>query len=209
MVTITGKLTRAANADPAMYACALRRSPVEMRRHAGVAPAVRRPEIPGRPMKRLRRHLSPLATDTISPLNLPPVRMGLLTKLNLLTVGLIFLTAVATTGYYLWQQWRHEEFELRAHGATVIRMLVELSEYGLYTTDSAYLETVLDALDTESDIAYVSAVDARRKPIAERRFVDALRNVDLPALDGGTELPSLGTFHCHRTGDSRGHGTSS
>ncbi len=106
-------------------------------------------------MKRLRRHLTPLATDTISPLNLPPVRMGLLTKLNVLTVGLIFLTALATTGYYLWQQWRHEEYELRTHGATVIRMLVELSEYGLYTNDRAYMDAILGSLDTESDIAYV------------------------------------------------------
>src|SRR5262249_4366781 len=45
----------------------------------------------------LRRHLSPLAGDTASMLDLPPVRMGLLTKLNLLTIGLIFLTAVAIT----------------------------------------------------------------------------------------------------------------
>ena len=51
-------------------------------------------------VNRLRRHLSPLAGDTASTLNLPPVRMGLLTKLNLLTIGLIFLTAVAITGFY-------------------------------------------------------------------------------------------------------------
>ena len=52
--------------------------------------------------------LTPLATDSASSLNLPPVRMGLLTKLNLLTIGLIFLTAIATTGFYVWQQWRDE-----------------------------------------------------------------------------------------------------
>jgi hypothetical protein len=33
-------------------------------------------------MNQLRRHLSPLNAETISPLNLPAVRMGLLTKLN-------------------------------------------------------------------------------------------------------------------------------
>ena len=48
----------------------------------------------------LRRHLSPLAADTASMLDLPPVRMGLLAKLNLLTIGLIFLTAVAITVFY-------------------------------------------------------------------------------------------------------------
>jgi uncharacterized signal transduction histidine kinase-like protein DUF2222 len=144
-------------------------------------------------MKRVRRHLTPLATDTVSPLDLPPLRMGLLTKLNMLTVGLIFLTAVATTGYYLWQQWRDEEVELRAQGRTVIQMLVELSEYGLYTNDRAQMDAVLDTLNTATDIAYVSAVDARRKPIAERLFARSLRNAELPALDNDTALPALGT----------------
>jgi len=49
--------------------------------------------------RRFRRHLSPLAGETDTPTTLPRVRMGLLTKLNVLTVGLIFMTAVATTGY--------------------------------------------------------------------------------------------------------------
>ena len=56
--------------------------------------------------------------------------MGLLTKLNLLTIGLIFLTAIATTGYYVWQQWRDETSDLRQRGATALAMLAELSEFG-------------------------------------------------------------------------------
>ena len=47
----------------------------------------------------LRKHLSPLGADSVSLQNLPPVRMGLLAKLNLLTIGLIFLTAVAITAF--------------------------------------------------------------------------------------------------------------
>ena len=42
----------------------------------------------------IRRHMSPLAGDTASMLDLPPVRMGLLAKLNLLTIGLIFLSVI-------------------------------------------------------------------------------------------------------------------
>lgn len=61
----------------------------------------------------LRKHLSPLAGDTVSMLDLPPVRMGLLTKLNLLTIGLIFITAVAITVVYYTQRWRDDEQQLK------------------------------------------------------------------------------------------------
>ena len=81
--------------------------------------------------RKLKRHLSPLAGDTISTLDLPPIKLGLLTKLNFLTVGLIFLTAIATTGFYLWQQWRGEAGELRAEGATTAAMIAELSLPGV------------------------------------------------------------------------------
>src|SRR5438034_10377935 len=77
--------------------------------------------------QRLRKHLSPLAADTVPTLNLPPVRMGLLTKLNLLTVGLIALTALTITSFYFWQQWRDDQQQLRAQGRTVLAMLADVS----------------------------------------------------------------------------------
>src|SRR3982751_1788154 len=83
------------------------------------------------------------AGDSASSLSLPRVRMGLLTKLNLLTVSLIFLTAAATTGFYVWQQWRDETADLRQRGASALIMLSELSEFGLYTGNRAYLEAIL------------------------------------------------------------------
>jgi hypothetical protein len=85
-----------------------------------------------------KRSVAP-ATDSASALSLPRVRMGLLTKLNLLTIGLIFLTAIGTTGFYVWQQWRDETADLRQRGTTVLAMLSELSEFGLYTGNRAYL----------------------------------------------------------------------
>ncbi len=117
-------------------------------------------------MKRLRRHLTSLATDTISPLNLPPVRWPLLTKLNLLTVGLIFLTAILTTGFYLSQnrQLDETEFErdLRAQGSTILAMLTEMSERGLSATDRARLDAVLDNLEADGDYAYVVVLGLNR-----------------------------------------------
>ena len=144
-------------------------------------------------MKLFRRHLTPLATDTTSSLNLPRVRMGLLSKLNLLTIGLIFLTAIAISGFYLWQQWRDETNELQRRGSTALAMLAELSEFGLYTNNRGYLEAVLDSLSTDGDIAYAAVVDARREPVAARQIAESLGTGGPPALAADVPLPAPGT----------------
>ncbi len=141
-------------------------------------------------MRRFRRHLSPLAGETGTPTTLPPVRMGLLTKLNVLTVGLIFVTALATTGFYLWQQWRDVDDELRTEGTTMMGMLRELSEYGLVSGDRNYINGILDSLVRDGDIAYVAVLDASGKAIAERRYGDATAVQELPALS--VRLPAAG-----------------
>ena len=130
----------------------------------------------------LRRHFAPLAADSISPLNLPPVQMGLLTKLNLLTVGLIFLTAIATTGLYVWKEWRGSEAELRAQGSTLVNMLAEATERGLATDDRANLLAIVNSLAIEGDIAYVRVLDANGRTVAERTFAESLQDVAVPEL---------------------------
>jgi len=145
-------------------------------------------------MRRFRHRFAPLAPDTVTPLNLPTVRMGLHTKLNLLVVGLIFLTAIATTGYYLWQQYRVEENQLRLQGATVVQMLAQLAEHGLDTNDPLYMAAILDSLAAEGDIAYVTVLDANRRPVAERRFAETLAGAALPTLPADRGLPALGAM---------------
>jgi len=145
-------------------------------------------------MKLFRRPAAPLASDPGASLTLPRVRMGLLTKLNLLTIGLIFLTAIATTGYYVWQQWRDETHDLRQRGAAALAMLAELSEYGLYTNNKAYLEAILESLPAEGgDIAYAVIVDRRGDIVAGRRISEALGNEGPPATPADAVLPAAGT----------------
>ena len=111
-------------------------------------------------MRLFRKQRTPSAPDTASALSLPPVRMGLLTKFNLLTIGLIFLTAAAITGFYVWDQWRDEKSDLRQRTATSLVMLTEMSEFGLRTNNRAYLEAVLEGLAAEGDVAYAVIADA-------------------------------------------------
>ena len=140
----------------------------------------------------LRKHLSPLAADTASMLDLPPVRMGLLAKLNLLTIGLIFLTAVAITVFYGHQRWRDDEQQLKTQGAALAAVLTELAEYALYTSDKGSLSHILDGIGADPSVAFVVVLDRKRQSLDERRFVPSFARVPLPEIPSGVVLPARG-----------------
>jgi len=143
-----------------------------------------------KPVRRaLRRHLSPLGADTASMLDLPPVRMGLLTKLNLVMIGLIFATAVAITIYYVNQRWRDDELQLRSHGASLVAVMSELAEYSIYTADRAALEQILESVGADPSVAYGAVLGRDRQVLAERRFLPALAGQRLPRLAADEVLP--------------------
>ncbi len=144
-------------------------------------------------MRKLRKYLSPLAADSVTALNLPPVRVGLLTKLNLLTVGLIVLTALATSGFYLARLWYYEDDDLRARGGAIVKMLAAISERGLYPANDAYTDRILDSLAADPDVAYVAVQDARQNVLSERRLDPTLGSDPLPQLPAGASLPAPGT----------------
>ena len=132
---------------------------------------------------RLRRHLSPLSGDTASTLDLPPVRMGLLTKLNVLTVGLIFLTAAALSILHFAQQWRDDKQDLRSQGATLLGVIAQLAEHGIVTSDKDYLDQMLASASNNADVAYATVFDGKREMLVERRFGVGLAKETLPAID--------------------------
>jgi diguanylate cyclase (GGDEF)-like protein len=143
-------------------------------------------------MKRLRKVLSPVASDSLATLNLPPVRVGLLTKVNLLTVGVIVLTAVATSSFYLERLWSSADEDLRARGTIIVTMLAAISERGFYPANDAHTERILDSLATDADLAYVGVQDALQNTLMERRFGSALGTDPLPPLPAPQLLPSPG-----------------
>ncbi len=142
--------------------------------------------------KAWRKHLSPLAGDTASMLDLPPVRMGLLAKLNLLTIGLIFVTAVATTLFYAQQRWRADEQQLTRQGTALVGVMTELAEYALYTSDRASLEQLLDGIGSDPAVAFVTVLDRSMKPLVLRRYAPALAETGLPSLPPDLVLPERG-----------------
>ena len=144
-------------------------------------------------MRLFRRRPARQPADTASAFNLPRVRMGLQTKLNLLTIGLIFLTAIATTGFYVWQQWRDETTDLRQRSASALMMLAELSEFGLYTGNRTYLQAILENLSAEGDIAYAVIVDRQGDAVATRRIADTIGPAGPPPAPADAPLPVAGT----------------
>lgn len=142
-------------------------------------------------MRLMRRHLLPLAGDSGSHLALPPIRTGVLAKLNLLTVGLILLSALTISGVYFWEHWRGERDYLRQQGSTVVGILAELAEIPIYTRDRIALQKVLESLEGNPDVAYAQLLDAKLSPLAQK-VVDTTGQAVPPPFPEGLKLPQGG-----------------
>ena len=116
----------------------------------------------------------PLGGDTISPLNAPPVRLGLLTKLNLLAIGLIVATALGVAAFLVDQQLRDERGRLRTQGLAVAAMLAEVADEAITSSDMSNVGSVLDGLASDRDIAYAAVFDLRQRPLISRGYADAV-----------------------------------
>jgi len=101
------------------------------------------------------------------------MRAGLLTKLNLLAIGLIVATAIGVSVLLVTQQIEAEQERLRTQGQTVVAMLADLSEYAVYTADISALERLLQSLETDRDVAYAAVLDDQGRLIASRGYGDA------------------------------------
>ena len=125
---------------------------------------------------------SPLGGDTASPLNAPVVRMGLLTKLNLLAIGLIVATALGVAAFLIYQQFRDETTRLRSQGLFTADSLADAAAEALDSGDTSNLASRLDGLATEDrDIAYVAILDAHGRPLIMRSYSDAATPDAAPA----------------------------
>src|SRR5208282_5397985 len=126
----------------------------------------------------MRKLFSPLGGDTISPLNAPPLRMRLLTKLNLLAIGLIVATALGVAAFLIGQQIHDERTRLRAQGLALASMLAQVADEALSSADMSDIVSMLDGLATDRDIAYVAVLDAQQRPLITRSY-------------GGAAMPTL------------------
>src|SRR5256886_10721726 len=140
---------------------------------------------------------SPLGGDTVSPLNAPPVHMGLLTKLNLLAIGLIVATALGVAAFLIGQQIRDEESRLRTQGLAMAAMLAEVADEAISSSDMSNVASVLDGLVSDRDIAYVAVLDAQQRPLITRSYGDAtVPTTPLRSEEHTSELQSQSNLVC-------------
>src|SRR6266508_746497 len=142
---------------------------------------------------------SPLGGDTVSPLNAPPVYMGLLTKLNLLAIGLIVATALGIAAFLIGQQIRDEESRLRIQGLAMAAMLADVADEAISAGDMSNVASVLDGLVSDRDIGYVAVLDAQQLPMIARSYGD----VTVPTTPLASPTLSDATATVQATADRR------
>ncbi|HSS70382.1 MAG TPA: HAMP domain-containing protein [Casimicrobiaceae bacterium] len=118
----------------------------------------------------MARHRSPLGGDTIGPLNAPPVRLGLRTKLNVLAIGLIVATAIGVAAFLVNQQLRDERSRLSTQGVAVAAMVAEVADEAISSGDMSNVASVLDGLASDRDIVYVAVLDTEQRPLSSRTY---------------------------------------
>ena len=141
----------------------------------------------------MARYWSPLGGDTASPLNAPPVRMGLLTKLNVLAIGLIVATAIGVAAFLVNQQLRDERARLRSEGLAVAGMVAEVADEAITSADMSNVASVLDGLSTDRDIVYAAVLDLQQRALLSRAYGDGVVQstpIALPKAGGSTTVES-------------------
>ncbi|MEP7083818.1 MAG: HAMP domain-containing protein, partial [Betaproteobacteria bacterium] len=103
-------------------------------------------------------------------MGLTGARLGLRTKLNLLTIVLIVATAAGIAAYLVRQDRRDARAKLEGEGVAILSLLSEASELPIATANRAQLTQVLDSLSLNRNVAYAVALDAQRSELARRLF---------------------------------------
>ena len=116
------------------------------------------------------------------------IRLGLRTKLNLLTIVLIVATAAGIVAYLVRQDLRDARATLEGEGVSILSLLSEAGEMPIYTANRAQITRVLDSLSPNRNVAYAVALDAQRVELVRRLFSAR----ELPALPEYPDEPQIG-----------------
>jgi diguanylate cyclase (GGDEF)-like protein len=132
-------------------------------------------------LRRARRHAIPLDQDSTASAIPTPARPGLLVKLQILSVGMVIVTAAAITAYDFWHEWAGDEAQLVAHSRSVAAILAPQAAGALRSNDRIGLERLAASLGGDPSIAYAVVLDAAGRTQAERRFAPRLGSAVVPS----------------------------
>src|SRR5690242_5019264 len=95
--------------------------------------------------------------------------MGLTTKLNVLTIGLILITSISIALFLLHQKRSRDHAELLEYAGHLARILADNSEYGVYTENRDALNGVMNSVAAAKEISYVVVVNRSGRELARRQ----------------------------------------
>ncbi len=98
-----------------------------------------------------------------------PRPVGLITKLNLLTIGLILITSVSIALFLLQQKRSRDHAELLEYAGHLARILADNSEYGVYTENREALNGVMNSVAAAKEVSYVVVVNRSGRELARRQ----------------------------------------
>src|SRR3954465_13646739 len=96
-----------------------------------------------------------------------PLRsVGLITKLNLLIIGLILVTAVSIALFLLQQKRSSDHAELLEQAGHPARVLADNSGYGVYRENRDALNGVMNSVAAAQEISYVAVINPNGRELA-------------------------------------------
>ena len=97
-------------------------------------------------------------------------RIGLRTKLNVLSIGLVILTATGIAGFVVHREITTRSQDLLNTGLTTAAMIAQSSEYAVYTENQDSLRRIVAGLRASPDIAYIAVLGKQNTILLEQTF---------------------------------------
>ena len=97
-------------------------------------------------------------------------RLGIVLKFSFLTVSLIALTSLGITAFLIVSEVNDSNQEISQRARSLGKMLAHNAEFGMYTEDKNYLQSLLESAGAERDVAYAVALSENMQPLTEKAF---------------------------------------
>lgn len=95
-------------------------------------------------------------------------RLKLGAKFNLLTIGLVLVTAMVVGGYLVKGGIDQRRHAMEVYGSSIISIIAQNSEYALYTENQPALRKLVEKLIEEPDVVYATIYNAEKQPLLNR-----------------------------------------
>ena len=116
-------------------------------------------------------------------------RSGLAAKFILLSSSLVIVTSLTFGWFVLRDESTSERDALLRHGRSAASMIAQNSEYGIYTEDKRSLQTIIESIANDPDLAYLFILNAEERVLQYKVANDS--QLGIPAL-----------FHTRGTGQA-------